>query len=147
MSKLDRVKLHRFQALNGWNLWSEICTAIPQNNQFFHCENFAQVPLHNRTLGICFVTSLSFLQHFFLSKCHYWQRHQILANFVEFVFLWTSITWASVIVLDIPKTRLWDQGAWPKNVVTWPNLKIGLCKVCYPPGKFFLNKLNSYPKI
>ena len=37
--------------------------------------------------------------------------------------------------------------AWPKNVVTWPNLKISLCKICYPPGKFFLNKLNSYPKI
>ena len=37
--------------------------------------------------------------------------------------------------------------AWPKNVVTWPNLKISLCKICYPLGKFFFNKLNSYPKI
>ena len=38
------------------------------------------------------------------------------------------------------------QTAWPKDVVTWPTLKIGLCKICYPckicylPEKLFWAK-------
>ena len=38
-------------------------------------------------------------------------------------------------------------GAWPKNVVTRPNLKAGLCGICYPPERIFLRNVNLYAKI
>ena len=47
-----------FRSLVDWNLQNKMCTRILNRNQFFHLENFVQVPIHNRTWRTGFVTDI-----------------------------------------------------------------------------------------